>query len=133
LLGEQNVPNEETLKMSRGLGRVQTGLLAIIERQEKNIHTYHLARLLYQPHVEGVCHLTDAQIKATYRALCSLQKCGKIERCFKGRGANGFIWWRRLGAERSDEVSLARLDADRALAAFAFGQRIRTAMGDRDP
>jgi len=112
--------------MSRGLGRVQIGLLAIIERQENNIDTYRLARLFYQPHVEGTCYLTDAQIKATYRALCSLAKRGKIERCFKGRGANGFIWWRRLGAEHPapDEI-LARLNADRVLAALIFEQRMR--------
>ena len=117
--------------MSRGLGRVQIGLLAIIERQEKNVDTYHLARLFYQPHVEGMCYLTDAQIKATYRALCSLAKRGKIERCFKGRGANGFIWWRRLGAKHlgPDEL-LARLNADRVLGALAFEQRMRAAMGD---
>ena len=90
--------------MSRGLGRVQIGLLAIIERQEKPVYTYRLARLFYQPHVEGRCQLTRAQVKATYRALCSLAKAGKIERR-DGRGRNGFIWWRRLDPQRltSDE------------------------------
>jgi hypothetical protein len=54
--------------MSRGLGRVQTGLLAIIERQAGALSTYKLARLYYQPDVEGQCWLTEAQAKATYRA-----------------------------------------------------------------
>jgi hypothetical protein len=103
--------------MSRGLGKVQVGLLAIIERQEKPVHTYHLARLFYQPHVEGKCVLTQAQVKATYRALRSLQQRGKIESFgHRGRlgngygGAYGFIWWSRLGQQSlvTDKVSLLR-------------------------
>jgi hypothetical protein len=111
--------------MSRGLGKVQVGLLAIIERQEKAIHTYHLARLLYQPHVEGKCLLTNAQAKATYRALCSLEKRGKIEsyghRGSGFGGAYGFIWWSRLG-QRS-------LAADER-SAREIGERMRAAMGE---
>lgn len=100
--------------MSRGLGKVQVGLLAIIERQDKPINTYRLARLFYQPHVEGKCVLTQAQAKATYRALCSLERRGKIE-SFGRRGhgyggAYGFIWWGRLGLRSltADKVSALR-------------------------
>jgi hypothetical protein len=122
---------QETLKMSRGLGKVQAGLLAIIERQEKPTHTYRLARMFYQPEVVGKCLLIRAQVKATYRALCSLEKRGKIEsHGHRGNGyggADGFIWWNRLGAERltADE----RLARDRA-AAIALGERMRVAMGE---
>jgi len=65
--------------MSRGLGRVQVGLLAIIEQHEKPLNTYRLARMFYQPNVEGSV-LTMAQVKATYRALCSLEKRGNARR-----------------------------------------------------
>src|SRR5262245_42922504 len=85
--------------MSRGLGKVQAGLLAIIEREEKPLNTYRLARLYYQPHVERKCLVTDAQAKATYRARCSLEKRGKIEsygrRGNGNGGGGGFIWWSR--------------------------------------
>jgi hypothetical protein len=119
--------------MSRGLGKVQTGLLAIIERQtqERPLSTYRLARLYYQPNVEGTCLLTDAQIRATYRALCSLAKRGKIKRCFEGRGREGFIWWCRLDAQQLTEDELvARQNMDRLAAASAFEERMRIAMGD---
>jgi hypothetical protein len=51
--------------------------------------------------------LTDAQIKATYRALCSLAKRGKIERR-EERGRNGFIWWRRLGSQHLTDDEIRR-------------------------
>jgi hypothetical protein len=90
--------------MRRGLGRVQVGLLAIIEREQKCLNTYQLARMFYQPEVQGKCVLTDAQAKATYRALCSLEKRGKIESYgHRGNGfggAYGFVWWDRLGARQ---------------------------------
>jgi hypothetical protein len=101
LVGERIVGGKETLKMSRGLGKVQIGLLAIIERIEKPLNTYRLARLFYQPHVEGHCLLTPTQVKATYRALCSLERRGKIvSHGHKGNeygGGGGFVWWSRLG------------------------------------
>ena len=91
--------------MSRGLGRVQAGLLIIIEREQKSLNTYQLARMFYRPEVQGRCTLTRAQAKATYRALCSLERRGKIEAYgHKGGGyggAYGFIWWDRLGAQRA--------------------------------
>ena len=113
--------------MSRGLGRVQTGLLAIIERQEKPLNTYKLARMFYQPDCQGQCLLTDAQIKATYRALSSLAKRGKIKRR-EDRGTYGFIWWRRLDA-LTDEEMAARIELDRITAAYALEQRMQAAMG----
>jgi hypothetical protein len=104
--------------MSRGLGRVQVGLLAIIERAEKPLNTYQLARMFYQPKVEGKCVLTMAQAKATYRALCSLEKRGKIESYGRrGRsgfgGAYNFIWWERPGQQRlrQDEYEARMLAA----------------------
>ena len=95
---------QETLKMSRGLGKVQAGLLAIIEREQKSLNTYQLARMFYQPEVQGRCVLTMAQAKAAYRTLCSLEKRGKIESYgHRGNGyggAYGFIWWSRPGTQR---------------------------------
>jgi hypothetical protein len=78
--------------MSRGLGSVQVGLLAIIQQQDKPLDTYDLARRFYHSGAEGPCMLSAAQIKATYRALCSLHKRGKIVRT-EGRGSGGFVWW----------------------------------------
>jgi hypothetical protein len=118
--------------MSRGLGGVQTGLLAI-KCKNKPINTYKLAKLFYQPHIEGECQLTQAQVKATYRALCSLEKRGKIEsHGHKGNGSGGgggFIWWSRLGGADADET-LAKLELNRLAGAYALNQRIRRAMSN---
>jgi hypothetical protein len=64
LLDATTRDQQETLKMSRGLGKVQAGLLAIIERKQKPLNTYRLARMFYQPEVQGRCVLTMAQAKA---------------------------------------------------------------------
>jgi hypothetical protein len=67
--------------MSRGLGKLQRDLLAILEENDKSIDTITLTALAYQDNPEAVVYedrVTDAQHAAVRRALRNLHKRGLV-------------------------------------------------------
>ena len=73
--------------MSRGTGRIQQELLAILDRHSGALDTFDLAAKAYalQPGKDGVIELTDAHLVSARRALQGLARADKIYRLGRGK------------------------------------------------
>jgi hypothetical protein len=93
--------------MSRGLGKVQRTVLAILEASEEPIETVTIAAKVYaganfsirttsaSPWVvdyTDASFVTPAQVVATLRALRSLERCGKIAKTGRRHELNREHW-----------------------------------------
>ena len=87
--------------MSRGIGKVQSELLRILEREDR-LDTFQLAALVYQVKADehGRTILTRSQLTAIRRGLQGLLKRGRIEEF--GRNSLGRMQWRRLSSRDRD-------------------------------
>jgi hypothetical protein len=103
--------------MSRGLGRIQREVLALIAARrirdrECDLDTYQLTRLVYdvKPDENDFHLLTDAQVVAVRRALRGLERAGKVARLYR-TGKNREVWAtleRAAQHEREIEAMRAR-------------------------
>jgi hypothetical protein len=107
--------------MSRGLGRIQLKLLAILD-EHPCVDTYVAARLLYRPDASGSVILTAAQVKATHRALRGLLACDRVEAF--GRNSHGRMQWRKRGSRQADiDRAVATLEEIHSREGFAAARR----------
>lgn len=103
--------------MSRGIGRVQTDILRVLERFDGPLDTSQM--LLHGPNRTG--------IKATQRALRGLLKRGLIESF--GRNSFGRMQWRKLGSRARDIANvIAEIEAAEAAGDKAAGMRMQRKM-----
>jgi hypothetical protein len=78
--------------MSKGMGRIERALVAILEARTKVVDTFELAADVYEiPSDAGVTVISEAQLVSVRRALASLTKAGKILRIM--RGHNKRTYW----------------------------------------
>ncbi|MBR1237732.1 hypothetical protein [Bradyrhizobium sp. AUGA SZCCT0182] len=84
--------------MSRGLGRIQREVLALIAARrirdkECDLDTYQLTRLVYdvKPDENDFHRLTDAQVVAVRRALRGLERAGMVARLYR-TSQNREVW-----------------------------------------
>ena len=71
--------------MSRGLGSVQVGLLAIIQQQDKSLDTYDLARRFYDSGAEGPCMTISRAGQTICRLAATITAIGHVARSDGGR------------------------------------------------
>lgn len=77
--------------MSKGLGRIQSRVLATLEaRTSADPFTLAAEVLEVSPDGDRVRHLSNAQLTTVRRALASLQRRGLAYRLFIGRGGRGY-------------------------------------------
>jgi hypothetical protein len=84
--------------MSRGLGKIQREVLALVTARkvrdvECDLDTFMLARLVYRvkPDKNDFHLLTDAQVVSVRRALRSLERAGKVARLYRST-SNRDVW-----------------------------------------
>jgi|EndMetStandDraft_4_1072995.scaffolds.fasta_scaffold178865_2 hypothetical protein len=104
--------------MSRGLGRIQPEVLALIAArpirdEERDLDRYELTRLVYgvKPDENDFHRLTDAQVVVVRRALRGLERAGKFARLYRTT-RNREVWAtaeRAAQYERKMEAMRARL------------------------
>ena len=80
--------------MSRGHGRIERTLLAVLDQQAEPVDTFALAALVYDVPADpdGVVRLTAAQLSSVRRALGRLQRIGLAFDCGRRRAINRTHW-----------------------------------------
>ena len=89
--------------MSRGLGRIQRGILEVLQYGQKE--TIALAGIIYA--VAPGEDVTEAQHAAVRRALKTLQRAGKVEQLFIGH--MGRAYWATLEKAKAYREEVARV------------------------
>jgi hypothetical protein len=96
--------------MSRGLGKLQRDLLAILEENDKSIDTITLTALAYQDNPEAVVYedrVTDAQHATVRRALRNLHKRGLVVDLTR-HTRDGRRYWASLKSRRPPLLGVAQ-------------------------
>jgi hypothetical protein len=96
--------------MSRGLGKLQRDLLAILEDGDKVLDTITLAADAYRIELDasGCRGVTDAQHAAVRRALCSLHRRGLVVDLMRCRHRDNRRYWAALKAGLPARLSILR-------------------------
>jgi hypothetical protein len=114
--------------MSRGLGRIQRDIIALLEARDKLIDTYDVAADIYglKPNDENWILLNDAQLVSVRRAFVKLAAVGKVIKVYRGHNKRAYwanerlgLWWKlrhmqeqnlHLGHAGKDEDLRANID-----------------------